>query len=154
MAKQDTIRKKFLESAESQLRNGITPRVWAFAMVVSVNKLKQITDDLGGALSPLFNILDPYIKTALDVWKQRGTREEPADEDNNQPATKKRKTASTATSRLTSEAVSEATSVAASEETQQVTEQRSGVRDQKLTAHVRHNITDFCLLRKLIQASA
>jgi hypothetical protein len=130
VAKQDATRKKFLEAIES--KHGISPRVWAFAMVVSVDKLAQLTDSIGGPAAPLFGHLDANIKSALDVWKQRGTKDESADEDNNQPATKKRKTASRAISRLTSsaasEAASEATSGAASEVTQQVTEQPSDVR--------------------------
>ena len=153
VAKQDATRKKFLESIEPQLLHGISPRVWAFAMVVSVDKLAQHIDSFGSSMAPLFQNLDANIKSALDVWTQRGTKDESADEDNNQP-TKKRKTASRAISRLTSEstseAASEATSGPASEATQQVTEQPSDIRAQKLATHVRHDITDFCLLRKLI----
>jgi hypothetical protein len=155
VAKQDATRKKFLKSIESnlnefELRHGISPRIWAFAMIVPVDKLTQHIDSLSSSMAPLLPSLDTSIKTALDAWKQRGTREEPADEDNNQPAMKKRKTASRATSRLTSsaasEAASEATSGAASEATQQVTEQPSDVRAQTLATHVRHDITDFFLL--------
>lgn len=156
VAKQDATRKKFLESIESnlnesELRHGISPRVWAFAMIVPVDKLTQHIDSLSSSMAPLIHpSLDTGIKTTLDAWKQRGTMEEPVDEDNNQPAMKKRKTASRATSRLTSsapsEAASEATSGAASEATQQVTEQPSDVRAQTLATHVRHDITDFFLL--------
>jgi hypothetical protein len=145
VAKQDVTRKKFLESIESELLQGISPRVWAFAMVVPVDKLAQLIDSLGGPTAPLFRNLDANIKSALDVWKQHGTREEPADEDNNQSA-KRRKTAS----RSTSAAVSEATSEAASEATEQVTEQPSDGRVKKLATQVYHDITDFYLLRKLI----
>jgi hypothetical protein len=153
VAKQDATRKKFLEAFESKHR--ISPRIWAFAMVVPVDKLAEHLEGLSTSVATLFfRSLDAAIKTALDVWKQRGIRDEPADEDNNQPATKKRKMASGATSRLASsaasEAASEATSGAASEATQQGTEQPSDVRAQKLKTQVRHNITDFYLLRKLI----
>src|SRR5579871_5303118 len=84
VAKQDATRKKFLESIESELAQGISPRVWAFAMVAPVDKLAQLIDSINGPAGPLFQSLDAGIKSALDVWKQHGTREEPTDEDNNQ----------------------------------------------------------------------
>jgi hypothetical protein len=158
VAKRDPTRKKFLKSIEPQLLHGISLRIWAFAMVAPVNKLEQLTNSVGGPLSPLVEHLDADIQSALDVWKQYGTREALLDEENNQPPTKKRKTASGATSMQASSAASEAASDAASKaasdatskEASVATEQPSDVRVQKLATQVRHNITDFCLLRKLI----
>lgn len=118
-AKQDKTRNKFLECIAAYLPE-ISPRVWAFAVVAPVDKLSKLIDSLDAPMAELFcNSLDGYIKTALDVWKQRGTKDEPADEDNDQPARKKRKTTSEATG------------------------QPRDTRDKSLVAHVRRKITDF-----------
>ncbi|KAF2179936.1 hypothetical protein K469DRAFT_753631 [Zopfia rhizophila CBS 207.26] len=97
IAKQHTTRNKFLECLARYVPE-ISPRVWAFAMVAPVDKLAMYNDSINGPMAPFFKHLDADIKTALDVWQQRGTKDEPADEDNNQPARKKRKTTSEATS--------------------------------------------------------
>ena len=151
IAKNDTTRNEFLKCITHELSE-IPARVWAFAMVVPVDKLKQLIDSLNGPLAPLFKNLDTNIKTALGVWQQQGTREVPVDEDNNQRA-KKRKTSrmmSVSTPEIVSEATSEVASEVASEATEQGTEQPSDYRVKMLVTQVCRDITDFYLLRKLI----
>ena len=113
-------------------------------MVVPVDRLAQCIDNIDSPFGPLLKGLDAAIKVALDVWKQYGTREEPVDEDNNQPA-KRQKTASRSTSAAVSAEVSEATSEAGSEATGQVTEQPSDGRVKKLATQVCQDITNFYL---------
>src|SRR2546421_2831089 len=93
-AKKDGTRNKFLECIAAHVPE-ISPRVWAFAMIASVNRLPKLVDGNDAAIAEAFcNSLDGYIKTALVTWKQLGAKDEPADEDNDQPARKRRKTTS------------------------------------------------------------
>ena len=150
VAKQNATRKNFLEWIAHELSE-IPPHVWAFSMVAPVERLAELVATRDSPTTPLFILhLDADIKIALDVWKQRGTKDGPADEDNNQQATKKRKTLPGATSRLRSETTSEAASEASSRASSEATEQSSDGRVQQLTTQVYHDITDFYYLLKLI----
>jgi hypothetical protein len=118
-AKKDGTRNKFLECIAAYVPE-ISPRVWAFALVASVNQLPKLTEGLNTAVAQAFyRNLDSNIKTALNTWKQHGAKDEPVDEDNDQPARKKRKTTSETTGQL------------------------KDTRDKSLVAQVCHKISDI-----------
>jgi len=97
-AKADPTRNDFLKAAASVLPSApnIPIRIWAFAMVAPVEKLKKLTEQLKdpwGSLRDLFDVFDTKIKDALSVWQQLGTKEsEQNARPEGEPPKKKQKT--------------------------------------------------------------
>lgn len=134
VAKADETRQEFLKCV-GDIRSPISRPIWAFAMVASVEKLRYFIQDLKSPRTvsgPFFKALGDMIKTAINVWRQRATKESPISDQNirpeGEPQKKKQKTGG------------------------EVSEQLRETRDNSVAQKVRHN-TDSCLFRKLIYAS-